>query len=48
MNSSSVYPNDSIQLVTFVQVNIRIYRSKIYDIYQGQSRGKYHIQCILE
>jgi len=32
-----------IQLLTFVEVNIRIYRSKIYDIYRGRSRGKYNI-----
>ena len=32
-----------IQLLTFVEVNIRIYRSKIYDIYLGRSRGRYHI-----
>ena len=31
------------QLLTFVEVNIRIYRSKIYDIYLGRSRGRYHI-----
>ena len=35
--------NDIIQLLTFVEVNIRIYRSKIYDIYRSRSRGKYHI-----
>ena len=34
---------DIIQLLTFVEVNIRIYRSKIYDICRGRSRGKYHI-----
>jgi len=27
--------------LTVVEVNIRIYRSKIYDIYRGRSRGKY-------
>jgi hypothetical protein len=32
-----------IQLLTFVEVNIRIYHSKIYDIYQGFGLGKYHI-----
>jgi hypothetical protein len=37
--------HDIIQLLTFVEVNIRIYRSKIYDICRGRSRsrGKYHI-----
>ena len=35
--------DNNIQLLTFVEVNIRIYRSKIYDIYRGQSWGKYHI-----
>jgi hypothetical protein len=33
---------DIMQLWTFIEVNIRIYRSNIYDIYRGQSRGKYH------
>jgi hypothetical protein len=33
---------DIMQLWTFIQINIRIYRSNIYDIYRGQSRGKYH------
>jgi hypothetical protein len=37
------YLNDTIQLLTFVEVKIRIYRSKIYDIYRGRSRGKHHI-----
>jgi hypothetical protein len=31
-----------IQLLTFVEVNVRIYRSKIYDIYRGRTRGKYN------
>jgi hypothetical protein len=34
---------DNIQLLTLVEVNIRIYHSKIYDIYWGRSRGKYHV-----
>jgi len=29
----------NIQLLTFVEVNIRIYRSKIYDIYRRRSWG---------
>ena len=29
----NMLPNNIIQLLTFVEVNIRIYRSKIYDIY---------------
>ena len=34
-----------IQLLIFVEDNIRIYRSKIYDIYWGlpKGRGKYHL-----
>jgi len=39
----NMLPNNIIQLLTFVEVNIRIYRSKIYDIYWGWSRGKYYI-----
>jgi len=31
-----------MELLTFVEVNIRIYCSNIYDIYRGWSRGKYH------
>ena len=34
---------NNIQLLTFVEVTIRIYRSKIDDIYRGQNRGKYHL-----
>jgi len=29
------------QLLTFISINIRIYRSKIYDIYLGFGLGKY-------
>jgi len=32
-----------MQLLTFVEVNLRIYRSKINNIYRSWSRGKYHI-----
>ena len=31
------------QLLTFILINIRIYRSKINDIYLGFGLGKYHI-----
>ena len=34
---------NNMQLLTFVEVNIMIYRSKIYDIYRRRSQGKYHI-----
>ena len=46
-----------IQLLSFVEINIRIYQSKKYDIYRGHllknmifteanGRGKYHVSWI--
>lgn len=44
-NHNQVYwfvPNDNIQLMTSIEVTIRIYHSKKNYIYRGFSRGKYH------